>query len=373
MFSETWVPGQYVSDNIAMSSDNRGTVTEVTEPQPPTPVASGRAATIYDVAAVAGVSHQTVSRFLTGFSGIRPETRARVEAALAELDYQPNLSARSLKSGRPHRIGALVHDETENGPSLTAHGATMEARESGYLLDLISLDAHDRDSIEKTLALIGPNSLAGVLALASTDEMVRAFDAARFTTPAFVHTEADDTRLAKTDVSRVGIPALIAHLRDLGHRRVAHVAGPANWSSGRNRARAFAAAVDEFGLAHAGELAGDWSARSGFEALAGLEALPDATAYVVANDQMAIGTILALKRRGLRVPGDVSVVGIDDLPESAYIDPPLTTLRVDHAARGREAVASLIGQIEGVAPRPVHIEVPHVVVRESSGPAPAHR
>lgn len=341
-----------------------------TEQQPARPSASPRAATIYDVAQVAGVSHQTVSRFLTGYAGIRPETKARVEAALAELDYQPNLSARSLKSGRAHRIGALVHDGWETGPALIAHGAAMEARESGYVLDLISLDNTDRDSIAKSLTLIGPNSLAGVLALVSTDEMRRAFDAARFTVPTFIHTEADDTRLAKTDVSRVGIPAVIAHLGELGHRRIAHVAGPANWSAGRNRARAFSAAVAEAGLAHAGEFGGDWSARSGYDAIAGLATLPDATAYVVANDQMAIGVILALKRRGLRVPGDVSVVGIDDLSESAYIDPPLTTLRVDHVARGRAAVASLIGQIEGMPPRAVPIDVPQVVVRESSGPAP---
>ena len=98
--------------------------------------------------------------------------------------------------------------------------------------------------------------------------------------------------------------------------------------------------------------------------------MPGVTAVFAANDQMAIGAILALKRRGLRVPADVSVVGVDDLPESAYIDPPLTTLRVDHVARGREAVASLIGEIEGVPPRPVPIDIPHVVVPESSGPAP---
>lgn len=344
-------------------------MTNKTESQSATPAATTRPATIYDVAQAAGVSHQTVSRFLAGYRGIRPETKARVEAALVELDYQPNLSARSLKSGRSHRIAALVHDETETGPSLMAHGATMEAREAGYLLDLIPLDAHDRHSIEKALALIGPSSLAGILALASTDEMLRAFDSARFTMPAYVHSEADDTRQAKTDVSAVGIPALIGHLRDLGHRKLAHVAGPANWSAGRNRARAFASAVADFGLFHAGELAGDWSARSGYDAIADLPALPDATAFVAANDQMAIGAILALKRRGLRVPSDISVVGIDDLPESAYIDPPLTTLRVDHTAGGREAVASLIGQIEGVAPRTVPIQVPQIVVRDSSGPA----
>jgi LacI family transcriptional regulator len=333
--------------------------------------APARAATIYDVAAAAGVSHQTVSRYLMGFEGIRPATRERVEIALAQLDYQPNLAARSLKSGRPHRIGALVHDESQTGPSLTAQGAAIQARESGYSLDVISLDAHDHGSIERSLALIAPNSLAGVLALASTDEMVGVFAAARFTVPVYVHSEADDTRLGRTDVSRVGLPALVRHLRDRGHRRIAHVAGPGNWSAGRNRSRAFTDAMRDLGLTHAGELIGDWSAKSGYDAISRLPALPDATAFVVANDQMAIGVILALKRRGLRVPEDISVVGIDDVPEAAYIDPPLTTLRVDHLARGREAVASLIGRIEETTPRAVPIEMPRVIERESSGPAPA--
>jgi LacI family transcriptional regulator len=328
-----------------------------------------RPATIYDVAQAAGVSHQTVSRLLRGYPGIRAQTRARVEEALNDLNYRPNLSARSLKSGRPHRIGALVHHDAERGPTMLARGASMEARRAGYVLDVVSLDAQDRDSIEESLAQIAPSSLAGVLALASTDEMVRAFSLARFTVPFYVHSEADDTRLARTDVSRVGIPALLSHLRDLGHRRIAHIAGPSNWSAGRNRARAFADAVEQFGLVHAGELAGDWSARSGYDAIFTLDGLPDASAYVAANDQMAIGAILALKRRGLLVPRDVTVVGIDDLPESAYIDPPLTTLHVDHVARGREAVASLIARIQGTTPEPIDIGTPRVVVRESSGPA----
>lgn len=186
-----------------------------------------------------------------------------------------------------------------------------------------------------------------------------------------VHSEADDTPYLRSDVSGVGLPAIVDHLADLGHRRIAHVAGPANWSAGRNRARGFRDAIEARGLIHAGELHGDWSARSGYEAIASAAELPDATAYVVANDQMAIGAILALKHRGLRVPQDVSVVGIDDVPEAAFIDPPLTTLRLDHHAHGREAVASLISVIEGVQPRRVESVLPEIVRRESSGPAPA--
>ena len=111
-------------------------------------------ATIYDVAQAAGVSHQTVSRFLKGFEGIRPETREKVERALGELDYRPNLTARSLKSGRSHRIGALTHDLSQVGPSRVAEGASAAAREAGYVLDFISLDVRNPRAIEESVEML---------------------------------------------------------------------------------------------------------------------------------------------------------------------------------------------------------------------------
>lgn len=123
------------------------------------------------------------------------------------------------------------------------------------------------------------------------------------------------------------------------------------------------------GLPPALMLPGDWSSASGYEAIARLESLPSATAIIAANDQMALGAMLALKHRGLRIPEDVSVVGIDNIPEAAYFDPPLTTLNVDFAARGRESVAVLLAKIGERVSGEVTIPVPEVVVRASSGPA----
>jgi DNA-binding LacI/PurR family transcriptional regulator len=329
----------------------------------------GKAPTIYDVAQVAGVSHQTVSRFLKGFEGIRPETRERVVQALDQLDYRPNLTARSLKSGRSHRIGALAHEISQVGPGRIVEGASIAAREAGYVLDIVSLDTRNPQAIGEALSLIMQHDLAGVLALAVTDEMTRAFEATSFGVPSYVASESegepDDPRGL---LSRVGIPTLVAHLAGLGHRRLVHVAGPAMWSASRNRSRAYEAAVQALGLTSVAILHGDWSAASGYRAIADLAELPAATAYLVGNDQMALGVMLALKERGLRIPQDVSVVGVDDIPEAAFFDPPLTTVRNDFENQGRAAVAQLLARIERSAPTPVTVAPPALVLRRSSGP-----
>ena len=330
-----------------------------------------KAATIYDVAKAAGVSHQTVSRLLKGYEGIRPQTREKVEQALDELGYRPNLTARSLKSGQSHRIGALTHEISHVGPARIVEGASAAAREAGYVLDIVSLDTRNPSAIEESLALITQHNLAGVLALGVTDEMTREFEATAFRVPAYVAVESDglsdDPRAV---LSRDGMPALIGHLADLGHRRFVHLAGPPEWSASRNRIRAYEAAVAAMGLESVGLLPGDWSARSGYRAIADLAELPAATAIVAANDQMALGAMLALKERGLRIPDDVSVVGIDDIPEAAYLDPPLTTVRNDFETQGRAAVHRLLALIERTEMPAVVVPVPQLVVRRSSGPAP---
>ncbi|MCF4119904.1 LacI family transcriptional regulator [Antribacter sp. KLBMP9083] len=332
--------------------------------------AGARPATIYDVATMAGVSHQTVSRYLKGYEGIRPETRERVVQALDALDYRPNLTARTLTTGRSHRIGALTHELDQFGPSRIVQGAAAAAREAGYLLDIVTLDMSDARAIAKALSLVRQHDLAGILAFSSTDEMTRAFEAADFKVPVYLGTEEDDAFSDRSELTSVGIPALVGHLAELGHRRVLHVAGPSRWAAARNRARAFEVAVDAHGMRSTGVIHGDWSARSGHEAIAGLpgERL-DFTAVVAANDQMALGVMLALAERGLRVPEDVSVTGVDDIPEAAYFSPPLTTLSVDFVEQGRVAFQQLLGRVVGTPP-PDAVALPsHLVVRRSTAAA----
>ena len=161
---------------------------------------------------------------------------------------------------------------------------------------------------------------------------------------------------------------MLHHLADLGHRDVVHIAGPPDWVGARNRIREYEAAVIELGLRSRGVIHGDWSSRSGYEAVASLPDELPATAFVAANDQTALGVILALNERGHRVPDDVSVTGVDDTPEAAYFSPPLTTLRLDFAAQGTDAVQQLLALIDGVAPQPPLPRYPELIVRRSTGP-----
>jgi LacI family transcriptional regulator len=334
-----------------------------------------RPATIYDVAEAAGVSHQTVSRLLRGFKGIRPETRARVETAIAELQYRPNPAARSLKNGRTHRIGALTHDLTEVGPSKTIDGASHGAHDAGYLLDVISIDPRDPHAIEQAIQILRQQELAGVMVFAAADAVAAAVEPAGFAVPVVVDAELDEAQYAApaTPNGR-GSEMLVEHLFRLGHRNFLHLAGPREWVSARNRAVAYTRALEARGLISCGVLEGDWSAASGYAAGQRIPLHGSVTAVVASNDQMALGVIRAVTERGIRVPDDMSVVGFDDIPEAAYFRPSLTTVSVDIDRGGRAAIARLIAQIEGRDAAPdLKDPGPHLRVRESSGPAPSRR
>ncbi len=330
-------------------------------------------ATIYDVARAAGVSHQTVSRFLKGYQGIRPETRERVTEALIRLDYRPNLSARSLTTGRSHRLGALTHEISQVGPSKILEGANTAAREAGYLLDVITLDVRDPAAIKESIELVMQNDLAGVLTLSSTDEMTAAFSSAVFRVPAYAAVDIDDEFPDRDRFQGVGMAVLVQHLAALGHRDVLHVAGPPLWVAARNRVREFEHAMADAGLQSRGIIHGDWSAASGYRAIMDIpEGDLTFTAVIAANDQTALGVMLALGDRGLRVPDDVSVAGIDDIPEAEYYSPPLTTMRLDFANQGREAVQQLIARIDGVEAPPSPRQPSKLIVRRSTGPVRPH-
>ncbi len=332
-------------------------------------------ATIYDVAKLAGVSHQTVSRFIKGYQGIRPATREKVVSALDQLGYRPNLTARSLKSGRSHRIAALTHEINQIGPSRIVQGASMAARQAGYLLDIIALDMGDPAAIQDALDLAAQLDVAGVLALASTDELAEAFQHTDFRVPVVFAAEVSDSVAGHpSELTSAGFPALITHLRSLGHERILHIAGPTTWSAARNRTQAFESTLRANGLLAVGNLSGDWSASSGYRAIRDAPHLFGATAVVASNDQMALGAILALTEAGLRVPDDVSVTGIDDIPEAAFFRPPLTTLRLDFEEAGAIAVDKLLSSIEK-NPRPTSDSprMAPLIVRESTGPAPSSR
>jgi LacI family transcriptional regulator len=318
------------------------------------------------VAALAEVSHMTVSRYVQGQTSIRPDRRERIERAIAELGYQPNLTARSLATNRSHRIGALVYEMAELGPMRILDGATARAREAGYLLDVVSPDPTNDRAIAEAVALLNQSALAGVLVFAPTDGVLAALADVRFSVPVLVESEATGEDAGGPTFNEAGVRLAVEHLVELGHRSFFQIAGPDGWLASRGRSRGYHAALAAHGLTSAGTAVGDWTAGSGHEA--GLAVPVDAgvTAVVAGNDQMALGALAALADRGVRVPGDVSVVGFDDIPEAQYFRPALTTVRLDFVAQGRLMVERLLDAIDGASgPRREELR-PELVTRSST-------
>jgi DNA-binding LacI/PurR family transcriptional regulator len=335
------------------------------------PAGPGKPPTIYDVARLAGVSHQTVSRHLRGLDGIRPATRERVTRALETLDYRPNLTARNLATSRSHRVGALTHEIGQVGPSKILQGASAGAREAGYLLDIVSLDVKDPHAVQEALDLIARQDIAGLLVFTSTDAMTEVLRNTSIRVPTVIDIEDDESRMDPHAIPNGrGLGKVVDHLVSLGHRRFFHIAGPQGWVSARNRELSYERALQTHGLTSLGTSYGDWSAASGYECARRIPRELGVTAVVVSNDQMALGALLALERLGIRVPHDMSVTGFDYTPESAFYHPPLTTVEADFDRTGRAAFQRLQSLIEGgSAPRRTDSPV-RLIVRESSGPAP---
>ncbi len=328
---------------------------------------AGRSATIYDVAKRAGVSPQTVSRVMRGYAGVRPATRAKVEAAVAELDYKLNEAARSLRTRRVNRIGALVHAMSSTGPGRTLEGAAMTARRHGYVLDIVPMDGNDPASIAMAFSLAAEHQIAGIIATAHT-EAVRA-TLAEQAGPVSVVWGAT-TAPAGFDMSHdEAIGALAAdHLVESGHRELAYIGGPPSWEAAVERARGFEERARSLGAKVVWSTMADWSSSAGHAAAhALLEARTGATAVAAANDATAIGAIAALHERGLTVPDDLSVIGVDDIPEARFHLPQLTTIALDFEAEGAGLVERLLSDIgelpasEVTTPAP-----PRLVVREST-------
>ncbi len=322
---------------------------------------------MHDVAARAGVSAQTVSRLLKGFEGIRPETRTRVESAIRELGYRPNRAAQLLRTRKSYRLGALVHEMFAYGPARLLQGATSAAREAGYSLSIVGVDGEDAASIEAAFDTFQEEQVAGIIAVTLTDD-VRGVVGRRSSEIPVIVDPAEADRDGTSDVENDA--ALAArHLLDLGHRRVGLITGPLSWLPARQRRDGFVTAITAGGAVCAESVEGDWSPESGEEAAARLVE-SGVTAVFAANDAMAIGCMHGLAALGRRVPDDVSVVGFDAIPESAYVAPALTTVLPAYENEGRAAVLSLIATIQG-APAP---ELPdrrgRLVLRESSAAPP---
>src|SRR4051794_4519740 len=324
-----------------------------------------------DVARLAGVSHQTVSRVINDSAHVRAETRERVELAMRQLGYRPNSVARALVTGRSRTLGVVSFDTTLYGPASTLYGIERAAHDAGYFITIASLEALDRPSVLDAIERLRVQGVEGILVIAPQVSATRALMQAPAGMP-LVAVEAgpqDTVPVASVD-QFAGARRATEHLLELGHRTVHHIAGPEDWLEAQARVQGWRAALSAARAEIPEPLVGDWSARSGHEHGERLAADLAVTAIFSANDQMALGALRALHEAGRRIPQEVSLVGFDDIPEAPYFTPPLTTVRQDFNEMGRRGLRLLLDTIEAPEPGPPpHLEVaPELIVRASTAP-----
>lgn len=326
---------------------------------------------IYDVAKHAGVSHMTVSRVLNGHPNIRESTRERVLKAIDEMNYTRSSIARALATRRAMRIGVLVDSPAQYGPNSTLRALESAARDVGYAISAFSITEDEETNIDTgvvELVTQGVDALCVIAPRASSLDLLRQQTTGlptiviRAEPDAVWHTAAVD--------QREGAALATNHLIGLGHRSIAHLAGPLDWYDAREREQGWRDAMVAAGLPVLPTVIGDWTSDFGYDFGRSFD-VGGITAVFASNDQMALGLVHGLAERGLSVPGDVSVVGFDDLPDSRHFLPPLTTIRQDFAALGALALQLVIAAIEGEQGAQHDKIEPTLVVRSSTA-APSH-
>jgi DNA-binding LacI/PurR family transcriptional regulator len=322
-----------------------------------------------DVAAVAGVSHQTVSRVLNDHPSVRPETRQRVLDAIAELGYRRNTAARTLVTRRSGTIGVVSTGSALFGPTSTLIALEVAARDAGLFVSLATVPQWSADRVVAVLEHFMSQGVDGVVVIAAHDEAVEVVRAFSEPVPlVMVGPRALPEPLRSVAVDHyAGARMAVRHLLDLGHRDVVHLAGPADWMDARQRIEGWRDELEAAGLAVGDPIPGDWSADRGYDVGREMVAGDLPTAVFAANDQLALGMLRAFAEAGVRVPVDISVVGFDDVDGSANFYPPLTTVRQEFGALGRRCIEVLVAAIEG-SEMESGLIAPSVVVRASSGP-----
>jgi DNA-binding LacI/PurR family transcriptional regulator len=327
-----------------------------------------RGPSIADVAALAGVSNQTVSRVANNRTNVDPETREKVLAAMEMLGYRPNTAARALVTGQFRMIGVISFDLSGIGNARTLESISAAAQEAGYSINLVGVRAPTEQAVRDAYTELTVQAVDGIVLV-----QAQLLDTPTLRlppgVPLVIVAGQQHQRYPVVDTNQAeGARLATRHLLSLGHRTVWHVAGPRDSPSARQRAEAWHSTVRDAGVPVPPVVHGDWTADSGYRAGLRLAGEPGLTAVFAANDQMALGVMRALWEAGRRVPEDVSIVGFDDIADSSCYLPPLTTVHQEFEQVGRECLNSLLHQIRHGqdSPPPPSRLLPRLVVRRST-------
>lgn len=276
-----------------------------------------------DVARLAGVSQKTVSRVFNAEQYVSAEARRRVLEAAEALGYRMNNAARALASGRTRTIGVVTLGTALYGPASLLIGVERAARDAGYALRVVNTLEGDPGGVAGAVESLLEQGVDGIVVSEPIDEGAEGALSLSTDVPVLVLGAPAAFGGPRAVSAGVGAEALARaateHLLELGHVTVHHLAGPQRWFAARDRLEGWRAALAARGRQQPSVIEGDWSAASGYAAGRDLASAGDLTAVFAANDDMAVGLIRALADAGLRVPADVSVVGFDDIPVSAYV------------------------------------------------------
>lgn len=321
-----------------------------------------------DVAAAAGVSHQTVSRVLNSPEVVRPATRDRVLKAIRQLGYRRNTAARALVTQQTRLIGVVNPGEARFGPANMTMAIEEAASRAGYATTLaVMRDAHAQ-TVDTALDFFLELGVDGVIVVAPITKVAPAAKELSASLPVVMVAaglrENSSLHVVAVD-QEAGARMATRHLLDLGHRDIVHVAGPNEWFDARSRIVGWRDELVRAGLAPPPIITGGWDPIAGYEigrTLVRERRLPDA--IFAANDLLALGLFRAFHEAGVQVPRDISVVGFDDIDGAGYFEPPLTTVRQPFAAVGHRSIEVLLAALEGARSSRTLI-APELVIRAS--------
>jgi DNA-binding LacI/PurR family transcriptional regulator len=326
--------------------------------------------TLVDVAELAGVSRQTVSRVINGSPHVSAKLRRRVLKAVDELQYRPNQMARSLRGKQSYVLDVIVSCIGYYGPPQLVESVERAAKAHGYKIMLSNLEVADPEQASQMLGNLHGQVVDGVIFFgfvqnAAYEAVIQACNGIPYVQ---VNSDPGTQASAVLTDQYSGGKLATQYLVGLGHTAIAEISGPHEWHSSAARHKAWVDTLTANGLTPRLSVEGNWTSASGYEAMQQLlKSGMKFTAVFVANDQMALGAMAALNDHGLQVPDDISVVGFDDIPEAAYFSPPLTTVREDYDALGKQCVDYLIEIIQDPdAPLHQRVLYPTFVERKSA-------
>jgi DNA-binding LacI/PurR family transcriptional regulator len=327
---------------------------------------------LVDVAALAGVSLSTVSRVISGRTPVSEKLRAKVQAAVDELDYRPNAAAQALVRGRSSTVAVLARNTTRYGYAATLQGIEEAARAAGFVVMIAVVESGEAADIRRAVDTTLSQPVAGVIVIEFDEVGVRTLEALPEGLPVVAAAGARRQRGARPHAfldDFVGGKVATEYLLSLGHRTVHHVAIPATRAR-TGRARGWRTALERAGAPVPPVVQADYSPTSGYDAASALVDDPDVSAILCGNDELAIGVARAYQERGKRIPGDISIVGFDDQPFAEMWSPALSTVAQDFSDLGRRTFGLLESWLlTGEAPSDSAV-VPRLIVRESAS-APA--